>query len=101
MSPRVWRTIPYEGSRGPLNEGVLRFAVVLWCRDPTNGLSDAQVAWLRTRMQGLAPLTHAEHAKLVPRLLAWSAGKGTQAVLVKGLRGVVDDRLLPEEEKEA
>jgi hypothetical protein len=98
MSERVWRTLDRTAmTRGPVSEAVLRFAVVLWIRDPAHGLSAVQVDWLRTRVQDLTPFTPHEHAKLVPLLLGWSQGKGCASVLVQGLRGVVDDALLPEQ----
>lgn len=103
MSERVYRTLAKRDSmRGPVNEAVLRFALVLWTRDPASGLSEMQKEWLYTRVQDLAPFTAHEHMKLVPQLLAWSAGKDARhmAALVQGLRGVVDGALLPEEKRD-
>jgi hypothetical protein len=100
MSERVWRTLDRTAmARGPVSEVVLRFAVVLWLRYPEHGLSDVQVDWLRTRVQDLTPFTPREHAKLIPRLLAWAQEQGCAATLVQGLRGVVDDALLPKEKE--
>ncbi len=98
MSERVYRTLAkQDGMRGTVNEAVLRFALVLWVRDPANGLSDVQADWLRTRTMDLTPFTAYEHRKIVPRLLAWSADKDARhkVALVQGLRGSVEEGLLP------
>lgn len=99
MSTRAWKMLAYDAPYGPVSEAVLRFAIVLWCRDEASGLSDVQVDWLRTRIADIRRFTPPELGKIVPKLLAWSEGKGCQATLVKGLRGVVDEGLLPEEQK--
>jgi hypothetical protein len=82
-------------------ETTLRVALRCCIQDPASDLLATQRAWLNTRLAKPEAFTAKEHAKLVPVLLHWSAGRTWEAALIEGLRDTVDAALLPEVEKPA
>ena len=80
-------------------EADFRLALYLWLEDPVCPCDERQRDWLLRRLKRLDPFTQQESRKLVPPLLAWSAGRTWEAALIKGLRGVVEDALLPVHEE--
>jgi hypothetical protein len=98
MNMRVYKHLRRE-DRTPTCEATLRAALHLWRTDPASCLTEVQAVWLVARLQDQTPLTPKEHRKLVPLLLAWSRGQLWESALIRGLRGVVDATLLPEDTK--
>lgn len=96
-STRAWRQLQAEHVPLPTCEATLRFTLVLWAQAVGLNMSEAQRTWLARRLLDTAPLTPREHVRLVPHLLAWSRGQPWEDALVRGLRGVVAEELLPKE----
>lgn len=55
---------------------LIRIACCTWLSAPDSGLSPAQHAWLRTRLQSRTPLTPQERARLQAPLVLWCRRHG-------------------------
>ena len=95
VSTRVWKALVQETAAPPTAQLVLRWALGQWRRDPATRFTEAQHHWLTQRLKDLTPFAPHEQRKLVPPLLAWSHGTPWEAAMIAGLRGTVEDALLP------